>query len=239
VTSEAQIVACFRQGARGAIWVARSPRDLSALIRQPTEPRSRRQLLLLNALPEASRSLLDVYFRHVVALSSATVLLPADELFEVLSSPRRNELFIGGVVDRRERVVVLYRGTVESLVVPLEWFAKRPGGVCPDARGFAVTDFGQTVKLGKYEASADAILYEFDHRYRRARRKQLIEVDESFGSSLRRLRLQKGLKRSDFSGMTEKTIARIERNEIARPRKATLNVIARRLGVAVEELGSF
>jgi hypothetical protein len=34
-------------------------------------------------------------------------------------------------------------------------------------RDIAVTDFGQTVRLGVYEAATDAILCEFDDDYRR------------------------------------------------------------------------
>jgi hypothetical protein len=52
---------------------------------------------------------------------------------------------------------VLYRGNLESMVVPLGWFA-REGGRRADADDFAVTDFGQTVRLGSFEAASNAIL---------------------------------------------------------------------------------
>ena len=100
-------------------------------------------------------------------------------------------------------------------------------------------DFGQTVRLGRYEAAANAILCEFDHEYRRRARARLLESDASFGASVRRLRLQRGLRRSDFPGVTEKEVARIERNEVKRPRKKSLEALARGLGVSPDELGTF
>jgi integrase len=41
-------------------------------------------------------------------------------------------------------------------------------------------------------------------------------------ASIRRLQLQRGVARSDFPGLSEKQIARIERGETPRPRPATL-----------------
>jgi len=103
----------------------------------------------------------------------------------------------------------------------------------------AFTDFGHTIKLGEYEASADAILYEIDADYRRMLNKERQQNERSFGASLRRLRLQKRLKRSDFSPLAAKTVARIERNEIAKPHGKSLEILARRLGVAVDEIETY
>jgi transcriptional regulator with XRE-family HTH domain len=65
------------------------------------------------------------------------------------------------------------------------------------------------------------------------------DEETSFGASLYRLRKQKKLKRSDFAPLSAKTVARIERNEIGRPHGKTLKVIADRLSVLPEELGTF
>jgi len=51
------------------------------------------------------------------------------------------------------------------------------------------------------------------------------------------MRRSVGVARSDFPGLDENTLARIERGKVAKPHPATLRVIAKRLGVAVEELG--
>ncbi len=47
------------------------------------------------------------------------------------------------------------------------------------------------------------------------------------------------LTRDEFPGIEPKTLARIERGEVRRPRPDTLNRIARRLAVAPADLGSF
>jgi hypothetical protein len=116
-------------------------------------------------------------------------LLELDELMEVLASPGREELFIGGAVDKERGAVLLYRGSVEPLVVPLRWFRNGASKATADPDSFEVTDSGQTVKLGAFEASTDAILYEFDPEYRRRARKRALYEDSSFGASVRRLRL--------------------------------------------------
>jgi hypothetical protein len=149
------------------------------------------------------------------------------------------DLFIGGAADAGAGTLVLYRGDLTALVVPLTIFRARPGGPRPDARRLELADYGQTVRLGGYEASAGAILYELDADYRRRARVRQVEQDHSFGGSLKRLRLQKGLGRADFGGISAKEVARIERGQIKRPHPATLETIAAKLGVAVETLGSF
>jgi len=90
------------------------------------------------------------------------------------------------------------------LVVPLTWFRVRPDGPRPDLSDLAVTDFGQTIRLGEYEAATDAILYEFDDDSRWWAKKRQLATDRSLGGALRRLRLQKGLRQSDFPSLTAK-----------------------------------
>jgi len=126
------------------------------------------------------------------------------------------------------------------LVVPLAWFVgQSSSSPKADPQKFQVSDFGQTVKLGEFEAASDAILYEFDSDFRRRRKKELLKEDKSLGASIRRLRLQKNLRRDDFPGISAKTIARIERNEIGAPQAQTLAVIASRLDVKESDLGSY
>lgn len=52
-------------------------------------------------------------------------------------------------------------------------------------------------------------------------------------------RLQRRLKRSDFPGISSKTIARLERGDVDRPHGRTLESIARRLGVAADQIESY
>jgi transcriptional regulator with XRE-family HTH domain len=70
-------------------------------------------------------------------------------------------------------------------------------------------------------------------------KKRAMERDDSFGGALRRLRLQKGLHRSDFGGITAKEIARIERGEVKRPHPRTAALLAKRLGVPAREIPTY
>jgi hypothetical protein len=125
------------------------------------------------------------------------------------------------------------------LVVPLSLFAPRPTGPKPDFSDFEVIDSGQTIRLGQYEAAADAVLYEFDPEFRRLEKKRRISEDKSLGGALRRLRLQRGLGRHAFPGITAKTIARIERGEVKEPHDDTLAAIASTLGVKPEDISTY
>lgn len=166
-------------------------------------------------------------------------ILFVDELKEALAAPHRDELFVGGVVDHAHRLVVLFRGTLEPVVVSFGWFERRNSPPKPAFTHFAVTDYGQTVRLGEYEATADVILYTHDAEYRRRAKERELKHDPSFGAALRRLRLLKGVRRDDFSGVSEKQIARIERGESTKPHPRTLTAIAERLGVDPAEIETY
>jgi hypothetical protein len=200
-------------------------------------PAKRRRALVLAPVPTERRALLSTLFAVVITPDDAPRLLPEDELAEALSDERSEDLFIGGVVDKTDGVLVLYRGNLEALRIPLSWFRARPKAR-PDFELFEVTDYGQTVRFGEYEASADAILFEFDSGARRRMKAREVEQDSSLGGAVRRLRLARGLARSDFSPLDEKTIARIERGE-TEPRDETLKVIASRLGVKPDDVGKY
>jgi len=197
------------------------------------------RLLSLERASGDRHGLLHALFRFVVSVDEGARLLPTDELAEALSSANRADLFIGAAVAPADAAVILYRGNLEPLIVPLTWFRVRPDGPRPDLNDLAVTDFGQTVRLGAYEAATDSILYEFDNDYRRRVKKRLVESDRSLGGALRRLRLQKGLRQNDFPGVTAKEIARIERGEVKKPHQHTLAAIAKRMGVSADEISTY
>ena len=185
----------------------------------------------------AIESLLDTSFERCVR--KPPVMLPLDELVEVLKQPNRGDLCIGGSVEPQHRMLVLVRGNLDVLPVPMSVFKPSGTGCEPDFGRFQITDYGQTLRFGDYEASVDAVLYEVDDDYRRRLNKKRQSEDRSFGASVRRLRLQRGVARDDFPGVSAKTMARIERGEVDRPQAGTLQKIAGRLGVAVEEIESF
>ncbi len=225
---------------RHAVWIAPSVSAMRLLIEAlPRRPVGDQRLLSLEGLDGDRHGLLHVLFRFVVSAEEGVQLLSTEELAEVLGSADREDLFIGVALARADAAVVLYRGNLEPVVVPLTFFRQRPGGPKPDVSALAVTDFGQTVRFGAYEAATDAILYEFDEVYRRHAKKRQIETDTSFGGALRRLRLQKGLRQNDFPGLTAKEIARIERGEVKKPHPRTLAAIAKRIGVPAEEISTY
>jgi hypothetical protein len=188
--------------------------------------------------PEAVNSLL-ACFRRVVLVPSRENFLPPEEMAEVLQSDNKAYLFIGGVVDHESRTLTLWRGNLAPLVVPLDTFKPSGGGTTPDFNKFSVMDFGQTVKFGEYEASAESLLVENDSDYRRILKERRMQEDKGFGPSLRRLRMLKGLAREDFRPVSSKTIARIEQGESGKLRRSTLNVLAKRLGVPPDEIQMF
>ncbi len=238
-SSPEQIDAAMSRFVDGAVWVARAGPLVKWLSAMEPRPNTPHRLLVLGNPGAPERVLLRAVFESVVVRDDAMHVLRFDELFEVLGAAHRANLFVGGAVVPAAKSLVLIRGDLSSLVVPFAWFVARPNGPKPDFSAFEVIDCGQTVRLGDYEAAADAILYEFDAEFRKRERKHRINVDKSLGGSLRRLRLQRGVGRDDFPGVTAKTIARIERGEVKDPHGDTLVTIADRLGVEPDELASF
>jgi hypothetical protein len=177
-------------------------------------------------------------FREVIFSLDNGFLRP-EQLGEVLSAPNRENLFIGGSVDRQGGTVTLWRGNLASLTVPLSAFRPAGDGTKPDFARFSIRDYGHTVRFGEYEAAADAILYEFDQRYRRVQSKARIAAEKSFGASLRRLRKQRGLRREDFRPLSAKTIGRIEQGKVTHVRDNTRRMIAKTLGVAADEIDTY
>jgi hypothetical protein len=198
--------------------------------------RKRSRIFVMNRVEPDWRALLDALFSSVITGDQIQAALPVDQLAEVLESPDRADLVIAAAAT--PHAVVLYRGDLESLVVPCEWFSSQPTAK-PDFGQLSITDYGQTIRLGDYEVATEAVLYERDPEYRRRLKARKILKDNSFGGALRRLRLQKGLRRSDFPGLSEKELARIERGEIDKPQERTLKILSRRLGVDPAEIASY
>jgi len=178
-------------------------------------------------------------FNAVVGAGAAYRWLPIEEFVTVITGNDAVYRFIGGVADAESETLALVRGNLQTIVVPFSFFEESGDGVKPDFDKLSFTDYGHTVALGEYEASADAILYETDNEYRRKLNKERRQSERSFGASLRRLRLQRKLTQDDFAPLVKKTIARIERNEVAKPHGKTLEKIAKRLGVSPDQIESY
>jgi hypothetical protein len=239
LSSPEEIRLAFERHRRGAIWVAKKSPLLKWLNSAEPAYGAHQRLLLLVEAARGEREFLDALFKRVVAPDDRVQLAKADDLAEILAGPDRRNFFIGGAVSPAFKSLILYRGDLEPIVVPWSWFRARPSGPKPDFADFEVIDAGQTVRLGDYEAATEAILYDFDQDFRRERRMQRAQDDHSFGGSLRRLRLQRGLGRSDFPGLSAKEIARLERSEVKKPHPETLAIIAQRLGVKPDDIATY
>ena len=238
--TKSEIRNALERSGRGVVWVAPSLAAVQLLLAALAgHSKGDQRLLSLGPANSARHSLLHAIFRFVVSADEGIRMLPLDELADVLGAANREDLFVGVAAAAADGAVVLYRGNLEPLIIPLAWFRTRPGGPKPDTGDLEITDSGQTVRLGEYEAGADAILYEFDAAYRRRAKKREMERDDSFGGALRRLRLQKGLRRNDFDGITSKEIARIERGEVKKPHPRTVAVLAKRLGVPAQAIRTY
>lgn len=238
---QSDVRAAMAQRSVYSLWIAPSEPAMQLLLGTlPQRPRSDdRRLLSLERARGEVQNLVHAHFRFVVSVGDGVRLLPIAELIDVLGSDNRADLFVGGVVLAAQSALLLYRGNLEPITIPFNWFVARPGSPAPDVSKFTVTDYGQTVRLGEYEAATDAILYEFDEDYRIRAKKRRLQEDETIGGSIRRLRLQRGLRQSDFPGVTAKEIARIEGGKVKKPHRETLQKIADRTGVAVDQLQSY
>lgn len=237
-----------RRANKDSLWIVSRSEMIDQLIRAMGEfvlARSAREtrlgnLLMLDAPRTRTLAVLPRFFESVVGTDSSFKFLPPDQLAEVLSAPkeRSRDLFIGGLVDTKSRVLALVRGDLSRVVVPLSIF-RAAGTSKPDFARFEVDDYGQTIRFGSYEAGADFVLYALDPEFRRRINAKRREEKEGFGPSLRRLRAIRKIGRDEFDGIAAKTIARIERGEIQRPRGATLQVISKVLGVEAKEIETY
>lgn len=236
-----QVIDTFRGADARSRWVAPGLDAVAPLLTTPEALRQVHGLLVVGPAPIAEPLLVEAlhrYFRRIIEPTPSLSLLGPAGLAAVLATEHPEDYVIGAQVVR-DVGVILVRGLLDTLVVPIGAFAPSPTGVAPDFSRVAVIDDGQAIAFGEYEATVDAILYERDAEYRRRAKARELAADHSFGAALRRLRLLRGLKQSDFAPLDEREIRRLERNEIEVPRRETRRVLARRLGVAFEEISSY
>jgi hypothetical protein len=226
----------LRVSDRTGCWVASSASPLDRF--GAGDRLGRDRLLVTDEISPVLREYLEALFQDVVTGPAAS-FLPLDDVREVLAADTRQDLLLGVLVSVERQALVLIRGNLDRLVVPWSWFRPTPSGLAPDFGDVEVIDSGLTIRAGQYEAAVDAILYEFDRDFRARERLRRLEMDPSFGAALRRLRLQKGVSRSDFPGTSDKEVARIERGEVERPHGSTLRAIADRLGVEPAEIETY
>ena len=232
----------IRHAPKRATWVSFSRKYTDMLLARAVDLRAdlRGSRLLTLAPPrlESIPALLGL-FDPVFGLVEGFRWLPTGELVAALTTEDAGDRILGGSADPKAKALTLLRGNLQTVVAPFSIFRESGDGTSPDFTRLSFTDYGRTVVLGTYEASADAILYELDAEYRSKLNRQRRETERSFGASLMRLRGQCRLRRSDFSPVSSKEIARIEQNEVKTPHPRTLQTIAARLGVRPEEIASY
>jgi hypothetical protein len=239
VTQSAQAEQAATSEDAQAVWIIGKPNLTDRVVRRISWPSHRAGYLVLIGTPRPEvLPALEGRFARVAFVNLGGVL-PKGELVTVLKSPERRDRFVGGIVDQEAKIVTLWRGSFEPLVVPFSGFPATANGIRPDWREFTVTDYGHTLRFGHYEAATDSILYDYDPEFRRRQNKLRRATERTLGASIRRLRRQRQLTRHDFKGLDPKTLARIERSEVAKPHRDTLKLIADRLGIKPDELGSY
>src|SRR3954447_13204851 len=217
------IVRAPRQASAGDCWIALHANLAASALKAAVEANRRLGfMLVLDPLKIETATALFSWFRAVVSTPRPGSLLAVEELAEALVADNRDELFIGGSVDRDSETLTLWRGTGKPLVVPLSSFRPSGEGKKPDFTRFSVADYGHTLRFGDYESSGEAVLYEHDPEFRARLNEKRRAAERGFGPSLRRLRIQRGLRQSDFDPVPAKTIARIERGEVSEPRGTTV-----------------
>jgi hypothetical protein len=233
-----------RAGSRLVTWVVSDLRLGDRLVEEVAGSRLAQRrglgdlLYLERPRPEAVLSARS-FFSHVAWTDSRKHWLSPGEMFEVLTLPEARKYIIGGLTDEETGTLTVYRGDLSTVTVPLSVFKATGTGLRPDPGNFRVIDGGQAIRLGTYEATADVIFYEGDPDYRRQLNARRKAAERGLGPALRRLRMQRGLRQSDFGGVPGKTIARIERGEIAKPHRGTLAAIGQKLGVSPDEIETF
>lgn len=240
LTTQREVRQAFSEASSRLFVAFDSAELLRSLGNQPAMMHHR--LLLLekrDQRAEARTTMLAAFFRAMVVSDAGLSFLPIEELAEVLAAPNAADLAIATGYDEEAESIYVIRGNLDRLIIPTSSFVATPNGPEPVFEGVKVIDYGNALALGEYEASMDALLYEQDSNFRRELRKRQLENDDSFGASVRRLRIQRGLKRSDIPGISDKQVARIERGETENPQAETLNALAAALAVSVEELGDF
>ncbi len=237
-----EVEAAMSNPTKKATWISFTSDFTDILLKEAVDSRADLRgshlITLTPPRPESIPALLGL-FHPVFGLVEGFHWLSKNEFVETIVMADVADRFIGGSVDLKSKALTLLRGDMTAVVAPFSIFPRSGDGTSPDFTRLMLIDYGRTIALGDYEASADAILYELDPDYRRKLRKHRQQSERTFGASLMRLRKQRRLKRSDFAPISLKEIARLERNEVGKPHPKTLAVLAARLDVRPEEIESF
>jgi hypothetical protein len=94
------VLSAYNGHTSDALWLALNAKPLAHLAGSIVSKRKRQDLLLLEPVGSGDREVLGALFRQVLAKDDGVQFLPVEELVEVLTSPSRADLFIGGSAAR-------------------------------------------------------------------------------------------------------------------------------------------
>ena len=170
ISSDAGLRRCLVDADAESLWISYEPELTMALLRGVSWPARKLGVAILShAASAATLPALATCFKRF-AYAADGGFLPPGELAAALKAGNAPDLFIGGGADAASRTLTLWRGDLQPLTVPFLAFEISGDGTIPDFERFSVVDFGQTIRLGDYEAASDAVLRDFDAAYRRRRR---------------------------------------------------------------------
>ncbi len=174
-------------------------------------------------------------FHRVLPLSVNAFPEGAQRLCDAMKNAEPARL-IGAVPDVSLAAVTIFRADLSSLCVAEAWFKQSGDNAITDIAALRLEDDGSMVRLGSRRWPAHQVIAAFDATFRRRLRQLEHTQNDTLGGLIRRTRKDRRLAREEFPGIDAKTIARIERNEIIRPQRETLRLIAQSLGLPVEQL---
>lgn len=243
IQSDSQVDGALKDASSRSLWIVFQAKSVARLVERVASvtlaPKaSLGTMIVLDDVPSQSIAVCSLLFRRVIS-EPTFQLLDRGQFLEALAAPNADELIIGGMSDLASRTLSFVTGAMRTVVVPWRYFRSVPGVAKPDPHRLELADYGHTVRLGDYEASAASILYVYDAEYRKRAKAARRQKDRTFGASVQRLRRLRGLRQSDFPTLSEKTIARIERGEVKEPEKETVEKIAGTLGVQVSDIEKY
>lgn len=89
-------------------------------------------------------------------------MISKEEIQEVLKHKNSDKFLIGVDVKSETNEIKFLTGDNREVVVPFSLFKISGDGTKPDFSDVSIIDYGQTVKLGVYEASVEAVLSEVE-----------------------------------------------------------------------------
>ena len=96
-----------------------------------------------------------------------TAWLPIDEYLASLSARDADSRIFGAFANADDAVVLVITGDGSAWRIPFSAFPVSGDGTAPDFEDVAPADYGHTLRLGPYEASAEAVLADAERVNRR------------------------------------------------------------------------